>query len=78
MKRTGWAWALLMALPFLAGCSGFWDKSTTTTTPTTTTTTLSSGYFYILDTTTSQIVSFNIVSGTLTEIGSYAIINFCM
>jgi 6-phosphogluconolactonase (cycloisomerase 2 family) len=61
-----------MALPFLAGCSGFWNASTTTTT-TTTTTTLSSGYFYILDATTSQIVSFNIVSGTLTEIGSYAV-----
>jgi 6-phosphogluconolactonase (cycloisomerase 2 family) len=37
-----------------------------------TSTSLSSGYFYILDTATSQIIAYEIESGTLTEVGSYA------
>jgi len=53
----------------MSGCAGFWDPITSTTV---TTTTLSSGYFYVLDTATSQVISYEIVSGTLTEIGSYA------
>jgi 6-phosphogluconolactonase (cycloisomerase 2 family) len=54
-----------------SGCAGFWDPVTTTSS-TVTSTTLSSGYFYVLDSSTSQIIAYEIVSGTLTEIGSYA------
>jgi len=54
----------------ITGCAGFWDPVTTSSTVTSTT--LSSGYFYGVDSATSQIVAFEIVSGTLTEIASYA------
>jgi len=69
MKMGRWAGVVLAAL-LLAGCANFWQAPTTTTT-TTTTTTLSSGYFYLLDTGTSDIVSYSIVSGALTLVGSY-------
>lgn len=54
---------------FFSGCAGFWDAITSTTV---TSTTLSSGYFYVLDAATSQVISYEIESGTLTELGSYA------
>jgi 6-phosphogluconolactonase (cycloisomerase 2 family) len=65
--------ALCVAAGFMmcTGCAGFWDLPTTTSS-TVTSTTLSSGYFYILDSATSQIISYAIESGTLTEIASYA------
>ncbi len=55
----------------LAGCAGFWNlPAGTTTTTTTTSTSLSSGYFYILDRSTSQVISYYIDSGVLTPVGS--------
>lgn len=53
------------------GCAGFWDLPTSTSS-TVTSTTLSSGYFYLLDSASSQIIAFEIASGSLTEAGSYA------
>jgi 6-phosphogluconolactonase (cycloisomerase 2 family) len=70
MNMGKWA-QLLLAAPLLAGCSNFWQSPTSTTT-TTTTTTLSSGVFYVLNVETSQIVAYDIVSGTLTKLGTYA------
>jgi 6-phosphogluconolactonase (cycloisomerase 2 family) len=72
MKKANWAWAVLVAgATLLAGCKNFWQAPTSTTT--TTTTTLSSGYFFVLDAATSEVISYNIVSGVLTKIGSYAV-----
>jgi len=71
MNMGKWAQLLLAAAPLLAGCSNFWQSPTSTTT-TTTTTTLSSGVFYVLNVETSQIVAYDIVSGTLTKLGTYA------
>jgi 6-phosphogluconolactonase (cycloisomerase 2 family) len=71
MKTAKWVWVLLAAAPFLGGCKDFWQAPVTTTT--TTTTTLSSGYFYVLDQATSQVISYNIVSGVLTEVGAYSV-----
>jgi len=65
---------LLAAAACLAGCSGFWDAPASSggggTTTTTTPTTLSSGYFYVLDRTTAQVISYYINAGTLTPVGS--------
>jgi 6-phosphogluconolactonase (cycloisomerase 2 family) len=71
MNIGKWARVLLAAAPFLAGCANFWQAPTTTTT-TTTTTTLSSGIFYVLNVETSQIVAYDIVSGVLTKLDTYA------
>jgi 6-phosphogluconolactonase (cycloisomerase 2 family) len=71
MNMGKWAQLLLAAAPLLAGCSNFWQSPTSTTT-TTTTTTLSSGVFYVLNVETNQIVAYDIVSGTLTKLGTYA------
>jgi 6-phosphogluconolactonase (cycloisomerase 2 family) len=77
MKIGKWARLLLAALPFVAGCAGFWNAPSGSGSGGTTTTTLSSGNFYIIDkgTTTSQILGFSIVSGKLTELSGspYAI-----
>jgi 6-phosphogluconolactonase (cycloisomerase 2 family) len=68
--------AVLFAVAaLLAGCAGFWDAPASTSTTTTTTTTLSSGYFYLLDQSTAQVISYNIVSGTLTKVSSAAVPN---
>jgi 6-phosphogluconolactonase (cycloisomerase 2 family) len=67
MKIGKWAWLMLTAAPFLAGCKGFWNAPATTTT---TTTTLSSGVFYVLNQTTSQIAADSVVSGVLTAVNS--------
>ena len=68
MKTAKWVWVLLAAVTFMGGCKDFWQAPATTTT-----TTLSSGYFYVLDQSTSQVISYHIVSGTLTEVGSYSV-----
>ncbi len=65
------AFCSLATSVLLSGCAGFWDPIATTSS-TVTSTTLSSGYFYLLDTSTSQIVAYEIVSGTLTKLASYA------
>jgi 6-phosphogluconolactonase (cycloisomerase 2 family) len=70
MNTAKWMWTLVAAVPFLGGCKDFWQAPASTTT---TTTTLSSGYFYVLDAATSQIISYNIVSGVLTEVASYSV-----
>jgi len=72
MKKSRWAWGLLALVPFLAGCSGFWDAPTTTST-TTTTTTLTSGYFFVLDDNTSHVISYNVAAGVLTQVGTYSV-----
>jgi 6-phosphogluconolactonase (cycloisomerase 2 family) len=71
MKTAKWVWALLAVAPFLGGCKDFWQAPASTTT--TTTTTLSSGYFYVLDQATSQVISYDIVSGVLTKVDSYSV-----
>ena len=73
MKMGRWAGGLLLAIaPFVTGCTGFWNAPTSSTT-TTTTTTLSSGYFFLLDTGTSNIVSYSILSGVLTLGKAYSL-----
>lgn len=69
-KKIGiWAGILVATAALLAGCSGFWDlPPSSNNTPTSTT--LSSGYFYVLDVSTSQVISYYINSGTLTPVGS--------
>jgi len=70
MKVGRWAWWLLAAAPFVAGCGNFWqapNKSTTTTCATNCS--ASSGDFYLLNAgSTPQIVGESIVSGTLTAL----------
>jgi 6-phosphogluconolactonase len=74
MKLAKWAKLLLAVTPFLAGCGNFWQPpSTTSSSTTTTTTTLSSGYFYVLNRATSQIVAYDITSGTLNQIAAYTL-----
>jgi 6-phosphogluconolactonase (cycloisomerase 2 family) len=70
MKTAKWMWMLLAAVPFLGGCKDFWQAPASTTT---TTTTLSSGYFYVLDQATSQVISYDIVSGVLTLIATHSV-----
>jgi 6-phosphogluconolactonase (cycloisomerase 2 family) len=72
MKMGKWARLLLLAAPLVAGCKDFWQAPSSSSS-TTTTTTLSSGYFYVLDSATSQVIAYDIVSGTLTEVASYAL-----
>jgi len=62
MKIGKWARLFLMAAPLLAGCNGFWDKTTTTTPGS------SGGNFYVLNQKTSQIAAFSIVSGKVTAL----------
>jgi DNA-binding beta-propeller fold protein YncE len=71
MKMGKWARLLLAAAPLVAGCGDFWQAPSSTSSTTTTTTTLSSGYFYVLDSATSQVIAYDIASGTLTEVASY-------
>jgi 6-phosphogluconolactonase (cycloisomerase 2 family) len=69
---------LLAAAPLLVvsltGCSGFWDAPSSSTT-TTTSTSMSSGYFYIMDSSTSQVIAYSIDSGSLTLIAAYDVPN---
>jgi 6-phosphogluconolactonase (cycloisomerase 2 family) len=73
MTKSRWAWGLLALVPFLAGCSGFWDAPNSSSSTTTTTTTLTSGYFFVLDQDTSKIISYNVAAGVLTEAGTIAV-----
>jgi 6-phosphogluconolactonase (cycloisomerase 2 family) len=73
MKNRNWAGIWLLATVLLAGCAGFWDLPASTSTTTTTSTTLSSGYFYLLDQSTDQVISYDIVSGALTPVDSVAV-----
>jgi hypothetical protein len=69
MKRRFCSIIAAVLLIACTGCEGFWDADTASTV---TSTTLSSGYFYVLNSNTSQIMAFEIASGTLTKVGSYA------
>ena len=64
MKNARLACLALLVAPFLAGCTGFWDKPVTPTPPTT----LSSGFFYVLNFATSQIAGFSIKTGVVTAV----------
>lgn len=65
---------LLLALaPLLAGCGDFWQAPSGSSGSGTTSTTLSSGYFYVINQKTSQIVAYDINSGTLNQIGAYTL-----
>jgi 6-phosphogluconolactonase (cycloisomerase 2 family) len=76
MKSRYWAAlgvviaAFVVVAAVLNGCKGFWDLPSSTGGGGTTTTTLSSGYFYVLDKSTSQVITYDISSGTLTLVGS--------
>lgn len=71
-KKTTYGTILLGATVLLTGCAGFWNPPSSTST-TTTTTTLSSGYFYVLDQSTAQVISYYIDAGTLTLVNSAAV-----
>jgi 6-phosphogluconolactonase (cycloisomerase 2 family) len=72
MKKANWAWAVLAAgATLLTGCNNFWQAPASSNTITTTT--LSSGYFFVLDAATSEVISYNIVSGVLTKISAYPV-----
>ena len=73
MRIGRWTRLLLAGVTLLAGCKGFWDPVSSSSGSSTTTTTLSSGYFFLLDTATSQLISYHIVSGTLTQVASYPV-----
>lgn len=73
MKLRKCARLLLVLTPFLAGCGDFWQAPSGSSGSGTTTTTLSSGYFYVINTTTSQIVAYDINSGSLNQIGAYTL-----
>jgi hypothetical protein len=64
MKNARLACLALTVVPFLAGCSGFWDKPVTPTPPTT----LTSGIFYVLNFAASQIAGFNVKAGVVTAV----------
>ncbi len=72
MKRAKHAGLLLSVVPFLAGCSGFWQAPSTSGSTgsggcTTNCTTASSGAFYVLST-TPQIAGASVVSGVVNTI----------
>ncbi|MFZ0395845.1 MAG: hypothetical protein WBE72_25490 [Terracidiphilus sp.] len=74
MRLVKRARLLLALIPFLAGCGDFWQPpGGSSGSGGATTTTLSSGYFYVLNQATSQIVAYNITSGTLNQIGAYTL-----
>ena len=73
MTKRKWLWFWLVAAPFVAGCSGFWNPPSSSGSGsggcTTNCTTDSSGQFYILNaSTTPQVVGEVISSGKLTAI----------
>jgi 6-phosphogluconolactonase len=73
MKLRKCARLLLALAPLLAGCGDFWQAPSGSSGSGTTSTTLSSGYFYVINQKTSQIVAYNINSGTLNQIGAYTL-----
>lgn len=73
MKNVRWAALALVVAALLAGCKGFWDLPAGSGSTTTTSTNLSSGHFYILDSTTNQIISYSINAGALTSAGTVAV-----
>jgi 6-phosphogluconolactonase len=73
MKLRKCARLLLALTPFLAGCGNFWAPPSGSSGSGTTSTTLSSGYFYVIDKSTSQIVAYDINTGTLNQIGAYTL-----
>jgi 6-phosphogluconolactonase len=71
MKWSKCARLFLLMTPLLAGCGDFWQApSGSSTSTTTTSTTLSSGFFYVINQETSQIVAYDITSGTLNQISA--------
>ncbi len=67
MRIRKWARLVLLALPLLAGCKGFWDAPSTSSSGTGSTT-ASSGNFYVLDAKTSQIAGYYINAGVITAL----------
>ena len=70
-KLVGVISAAVVVAVGLAGCSNFWQAPASSTT--TTTTTLSGNYFFVLDEATAQVITYNIVSGTLTQVSETAL-----
>jgi hypothetical protein len=73
MKSVKRARLLLALIPFLSGCAGFWTPPSGSTGSGGTTTKLSSGVFYVLNQATSQIIAYDINSGSLNQIGAYTL-----
>jgi|HubBroStandDraft_5_1064220.scaffolds.fasta_scaffold05343_3 6-phosphogluconolactonase len=73
MKLRKCARLLLALTPLLAGCGNFWAPPSGSSGSGTTPTTLSSGYFYVINKATSQLVAYDINSGTLNQIGAYTL-----
>jgi 6-phosphogluconolactonase (cycloisomerase 2 family) len=73
MKLRKCARLLLAVTPFLAGCGNFWQAPGSTGSGGGTTTTLSGGYFYVINEETSQIVAYDINSGSLNKIAAYTL-----
>ena len=66
LKQMGsWMLAAGVLALGLAGCGNFWEAPSSSSSSSSTTTTLSGGYFYVLDTATAQIISYDISSGSL-------------
>jgi 6-phosphogluconolactonase len=73
MRIGTYARLLVAVIPLMAGCGSFWQAPGSTSGSGTTSTTLSSGFFYVLNQETSQMVAYNINSGTLNQIGAYTL-----
>jgi 6-phosphogluconolactonase (cycloisomerase 2 family) len=72
MRLVKCARLLLVVVPFLAGCGNFWQApSGSSGSGGNTSTTLSSGYFYVINQSTKQLVAYDILSGSLNQIGAY-------
>ena len=69
-KRIALFVVLFGGTVLFAGCAGFWDAPSSSGT---TSTSLSSGYFYLLDQSTYQVISYYIDSGTLTLVSTVAL-----
>jgi 6-phosphogluconolactonase len=73
MKIGKYARLVLVFVPLLAGCGNFWQAPSSSSSTGTTSTSLSSGYFYVVNKETSQLVAYDINSGSLNQIGAYTL-----
>jgi hypothetical protein len=64
MRIRRWARLLLVGIPLLAGCKGFWNPVSSSSSGTGAT----GSVFYVLNQLTSQLAAYSIVKGTLTPL----------